>query len=138
MDKLNKNFLKGNVLKAEELNEIVTKLNEFATCINDNDVETSKATIQSIKNKMLVIGDTAGTAYDGAAGAALEQTVRELAGGAGTMYSVYVRNNLNSLGFAAQYGEECVLDFTFVSLYRDNINEPYKPTGELGLCTIMI
>ena len=50
---------------------------------------------------MLVIGDTAGTAYDGAAGAALEQTVRELAGGAGTMYSVYVRNNLNSLGFAA-------------------------------------
>ena len=64
MDKLNKNFLKGNVLKAEELNEIVTKLNEFATCINDNDVETSKATIQSIKNKMLVIGDTAGTAYD--------------------------------------------------------------------------
>lgn len=138
MDKLNKNFLKGNVLKAEELNEIVTKLNEFATCINDNDVETSKATIQSIKNKMLVIGDTAGTAYDGAAGAALEQTVRELAGGAGTMYSVYVRNNLNSLGFAAQYGEECVLDFTFVSQYRDNINEPYKPTGELGLCTIMI
>ncbi len=138
MDKLNKNFLKGNVLKAEELNEIVTKLNEFATCINDNDVETSKATIQSIKNKMLVIGDTAGTAYDGAAGAALEQTVRELAGGAGTMYSVYVRNNLNSLGFAAQYGEECVLDFTFVSQYRDNINEPYKPTGELGLCTIMV
>ena len=45
MDKLNKNFLKGNVLKAEELNEIVTKLNEFATCINDNDVETSKAPI---------------------------------------------------------------------------------------------
>ena len=88
MDKLNKNFLKGNVLKAEELNEIVTKLNEFATCINDNDVETSKATIQSIKNKMLVIGDTAGTAYDGAAGAALEQTVRELAGGAGTMYTL--------------------------------------------------
>lgn len=81
MDKLNKNFLKGNVLKAEELNEIVTKLNEFATCINDNDVETSKATIQSIKNKMLVIGDTAGTAYDGAAGTGIEQTVRELAGG---------------------------------------------------------
>ena len=86
----------------------------------------------------LVIGEEPGTAYDGGAGAALEQLVRELAGGAGTMYSVYVRNNMPSLGFAAQYGEECVLDFTFVSQYRDDISEPYKPTGELGLCTIMV
>ena len=59
-------------------------------------------------------------------------------GGSGTMYNVYVRNNMDSLGFAAQYGEECVLDFTFVSQYRDDISEPYKPTGELGLCTIMV
>ncbi|WP_294599893.1 leucine-rich repeat domain-containing protein, partial [uncultured Bacteroides sp.] len=86
----------------------------------------------------LVIGTTPGTAYDGGSGAALEQLVRELSGGAGTMYSVYVRNNMESLGFASQYGEECVLDFTFVSQYRDDISEPYKATGELGLCTIMV
>ena len=24
------------------------------------------------------------------------------------------------------------------SQYRDDLNEPYKPTGELGLCTIMV
>ena len=54
------------------------------------------------------------------------------------MYSVYVRNNMPSLGFTAQHGEKCVLDFTFVSQYRDDISEPYKPTGELGLCTVMI
>jgi hypothetical protein len=86
----------------------------------------------------LVIGTTEGTAFDGAAGTALEQMVRELAGGSGTMYSVYTRNNLPSLGFAAQYGEECTLDFTFVSQYRDDLSEPYKPTGELGLCTLMV
>lgn len=54
------------------------------------------------------------------------------------MYSVYVRNNMSSLGFASQYGEKCILDFTFVSQYRDDLSEPYKPTGELGLCTIMM
>ena len=119
MEELNKRFVKGNVLKAEELNEVVGKINELI-------------------GAQIVIGETVGTAYDGAAGAALEQTVRELAGGAGTMYSVYVRNNMSSLGFASQYGEKCILDFTFVSQYRDDISEPYKPTGELGLCTIMM
>ena len=119
MENLNRTFIKGNVLKAEELNEVVGKINELI-------------------GAQIVIGETAGTAYDGAAGAALEQTVRELAGGAGTMYSVYVRNNMPTLGFASQYGEKCILDFTFVSQYRDDLNEPYKPTGELGLCTIMV
>lgn len=94
--------------------------------------------IDKVAEDALVIGTTEGTAYDGAMGATLEQLVRELAGGAGTMYSVYVRNNMPSLGFVAQYGEECVLDFTFVSQYRDDISEPYKPTGELGLCTVMV
>lgn len=119
MDKLNRKFVKGNVLKAEELNEVVGKINELV-------------------GSSLDIGTTAGTAYDGAAGASLEQIVRELTGGAGTMYSVYVRNNLESLGFASQYGEKCILDFTFVSQYRDDISEPYKPTGELGICTISV
>ena len=119
MDKLNRKFVKGNVLKAEELNEVVGKINELVGASLD-------------------IGTTAGTAYDGAAGASLEQIVRELAGGAGTMYSVYVRNNLESLGFASQYGEACILDFTFVSQYRDDISEPYKPTGEIGVCTIQV
>ena len=94
--------------------------------------------IDKVAEDALVIGTTEGTAYDGAMGATLEQLVRELAGGAGTMYSVYVRNNMPSLGFVAQYGEEGVLDFTFVSQYRDDISEPYKPTGELGLCTVMV
>lgn len=91
-----------------------------------------------MRNAQLVIGTDPGTAFDGASGATLEQIVRELAGGAGTMYSVYVRNNMASLGFATQYGEECVLDFSFISQYRDSLDEPYKSTGELGLCTIMM
>ena len=119
MDKLNKNFVKGNVLKAAELNEVVAKINELV-------------------GASLVIGTNEGTAFDGAMGATLTQIVNELAGGSGTMYSVYVRNNMPSLGFASQYGEKCILDFSFISQYRDSINEPYKPTGELGLCTIMM
>lgn len=90
MDKLNREFLKGNVLKAEELNELVGKINELV-------------------DGHLIIGETRGTAYDGGAGAELAQMVRELAGAAGTVYSVYIRNNMPSLGFATQYGEECVL-----------------------------
>lgn len=145
MDKLNRNFVRGNILKAEELNELVGKINEFAKCVNDNSLETNKAAMQNLKNALqevrnaqLVIGTDPGTAFDGASGATLEQIVRELAGGAGTMYSVYVRNNMASLGFATQYGEECVLDFSFISQYRDSLDEPYKSTGELGLCTIMM
>ena len=84
MEKLNRKFIKGSVLKADELNELVGKVNELV-------------------GASIVIGDTAGTAYDGAMGATLEQIVREMAGGAGTMYSVYVRNNMDSLGFASQY-----------------------------------
>lgn len=121
MEKLNKKFEKGNVLKAEELNLLVDKINELA------DGGTG-----------LQLGTVTGTAYDGGAGAALEQTVRELVGGAGTMYSVYIRNNMPSLGFATQQGEACVLDFTFISQYRDDMAEPYKPTGETGLCTVMV
>ena len=59
-------------------------------------------------------------------------------GEGGIMYNLYIRNNMESLGFATQYGEECVIDFTFVSQYRETSNKPYKPTGEMGLCTIMI
>ena len=65
-------------------------------------------------------------------------TLLEAASGGGTSYNVYVRNNMVSLCFATQYGEECLLDFTFVSQYRDRFDEPYKQTGELGLCTIMV
>lgn len=86
----------------------------------------------------VVIGSLPGTAYDGAAGAALEQAVKELAGGSGTMYSTYIRNNLDSLSFATQLNEECIIDFTFISLYRDDISEPYKQTGETGICTMMV
>ena len=119
MNNLNKKFIKGDVLTAREMNELVDKINELS-------------------DAQLVIGDTEGAAYDGAKGAVLEQTVRELAGSSGTMYSVYVRNNMESLGFASQYGESCILDFSFISQYRNDWSEAYKPTGEPGLCTIMV
>ncbi len=137
------------LVKALEKNN-VADLQKKLTIIDDtlNELKNSgsgseaiaelRKLIDKVAEDALVIGTTEGTAYDGAMGATLEQLVRELAGGAGTMYSVYVRNNMPSLGFAAQYGEECVLDFTFVSQYRDDISEPYKPTGELGLCTVMV
>lgn len=52
--------------------------------------------------------------------------------------NLYIRNNLPSLGFSTQYGEPCLLNFTFISQYREEQDEPYKPTGETGMCTIMI
>ena len=66
MENLDRNFIKGEPLKAAELNEIVAKVNELV-------------------GASITIGTAPGTAYDGAAGATLEQLVRELVGGAGTM-----------------------------------------------------
>ena len=129
---------------AAKLTAINNKLKELENSggsgggASSEEIAELRREIDKLAESALVIGIDPGTAYDGAAGAMLEQMVRELAGGAGTMYSVYIRNNMPSLGFAAQYGEECVLDFTFISQYRDDLNEPYKPTGELGFCTVMV
>lgn len=152
------------MLSAEEFNNLVNAIK----ALQKNNVDSLQAKLTAINNRLeelsgiggggssseeiaelrkmidevaagaLVLGTEEGTAYDGAAGASLEQIVRELAGGGGTMYSVYIRNNLDSLGFATQYGEECVLDFSFISQYRDSLDDPYKPTGELGICTVMV
>lgn len=124
--------------KLTAINNAIEKLNNSSSGGSSEEIAQLRELINQLAANALVIGTTTGTAYDGALGAALEQTVRELSGGSGTMYSVYVRNNMDSLGFAAQYGEECILDFTFVSQYRDDLSEPYKPTGELGLATIMV
>mgnify|MGYP007057778191 CR=1 FL=1 len=56
----------------------------------------------------------------------------------GTSYRVYLKNNLNSLSIAAQSGRPAIIDFTFVSQSRDNIEDPYTNTGEYGLCSISI
>ncbi len=59
MDKLNRNFVRGNILKAEELNELVGKINEFAKCVNDNSLETNKAAMQSLKNALQEVRECA-------------------------------------------------------------------------------
>ncbi|RGN33876.1 CotH kinase family protein [Bacteroides oleiciplenus] len=130
MENLNKSFLKGNVLKAEELNEIVAKLNEFATCVNDNDLETNKTIIQNIRSKMLVIGDKAGTAFDGAAGAELEQTVKELAGV--TIASKMVLAFISSSTPVTAYGQDCTIQYSFSSTVDGEDTGPGTATYTLN------
>lgn len=59
-------------------------------------------------------------------------------GGAGSNYSIYLRNNMNGLSFASQQGEPCYIDITFVSQYRNDPTEDFQPTGENGTLTIQI
>lgn len=59
-------------------------------------------------------------------------------GEGGIMYSVNIKNNLSSLTLAAQAGTPAILNFTFVSQYMEDLTEGYKPTGEIGLCTVMV
>ena len=59
-------------------------------------------------------------------------------GEGGIMYSVNIKNNLSSLTLAAQAGAPAILNFTFVSQYMEDLTEGYKPTGEIGLCTVMV
>ena len=46
-------------IKAEELNELVGKINEFAKCVNDNSLETNKAAMQSLKNALQEVEECA-------------------------------------------------------------------------------
>lgn len=141
-----------SAMMAEGLTEIYTGTDGGASTLGGLDnVEDSFDTLANGKygfemrdgmlcpTESVVIGSLPGTAYDGAKGAALEQAVKEISGGgSGTMYNTYIRNNLDSLAFATQLNEECIIDFTFISLYRDDISEPYKQTGETGICTMMV
>jgi hypothetical protein len=52
MDKLNKKFIKGNVLKAEELNEVVDKINEL--------IGANYATVDDVKELISSIGGPGG------------------------------------------------------------------------------
>ena len=132
-------------LSAQEFNNLVNKVKELVDLVNIGGLESVAGQIKSLQGSLkgisesqLITGVTEGTAYDGFAGATLEQIVRELAGGSGTMYSTYIRNDMESLGMSAQVGNSCNLNFTFMSQYKDDLSEPYKPTGELGMLTIMV
>lgn len=147
MDKLDKVFVSGNVLGASELNQMVDKINELVdghtnqgssiTSINEN-ITNIDSTVNDLQQNMVVIGEESGMAYDGRKGVELEQMVRELAGGGGTIYSVYVRNDSPSLSFATQNGELCYIQFTIVSQYRENLDEPWNKTGENARVKLMI
>ena len=119
MTPLDKTFTAGAVLKAQELNDIVAKINELV-------------------NGKPEIGEETGTAYDGRRGVELEQLVRELAGAGGTMYSVYLRNDSGLLTFATQNGDPCPVQFAFISQYRETLDEPWRQTGENARVTMMI
>ena len=62
----------------------------------------------------------------------------EAAAGEGTQYSVYILNNMSGLSFAAQQGQPCTLEFTFISRYRESFDEPYRPTGETAAVTVYL
>lgn len=57
MDKLNKKFLKGNVLKAEELNEVVGKINELVDNSLDNLVPEAYSGSIDVDNMLIPVFD---------------------------------------------------------------------------------
>lgn len=57
MDKLNKKFIKGNVLKAEELNEVVGKINELVDNSLDNLVPEAYSGNIDVDNMLIPVFD---------------------------------------------------------------------------------
>ncbi|NDW13181.1 leucine-rich repeat domain-containing protein [Bacteroides sp. 214] len=51
---------------------------------------------------------------------------------------LYVQNNLETKSLAAQSGQPCVLDFSFISQERYSYSDPYENTGEQGVCTLSV
>ena len=45
---------------------------------------------------------------------------------------------MDSKSIAAQKGQPCILDFTFVSQERYSYENPFENTGERGFCQISI
>ncbi|NDV83639.1 leucine-rich repeat protein [Bacteroides sp. 51] len=188
MDKLNKTFVKGAVLKADEMNEIVSKINELievpgnssggspaigglsnvdssANGISATDdilvrltdtekwVPTSLLSLESFKSVtamseleaipksllregMLCYVKEEDQFYVWT-GTAWEIKLLGNGGEPGIQRTVRVVNNMEK-SFAAQSGQPCVLNFTFVSQERYSSKEPFENTGERGMCQILI
>ncbi|MDL2291562.1 leucine-rich repeat domain-containing protein [Bacteroides sp. OttesenSCG-928-F21] len=67
----------------------------------------------------------------------INEIVDALNGSSTVQRKLYVQNNMEK-NLAAQSGQPCVLDFTFISQERYSYNDPYENTGERGQCTISI
>lgn len=122
----------GDKLTAEEWNKIPAKIDE-------------------VIDALLVTGETEGTAFDGGVGSQLQTTVgsqqemlaqlqemvSQLTGGQ-TLYSVYVKNNLDGKSISTQKGESCKLNFTFISKEKAVEDTDYSATGETGSCQVSV
>ena len=53
-------------------------------------------------------------------------------GGSGMLYYIRTVNNLETRNFAVSHNKVCIIDFTFVSQFRESAEEPYENTGERG------
>lgn len=70
--------------------------------------------------------------------AKINELVDTLNGSSSVQRKIFIQNNLDSKNIAAQKGEPCLLDFTFVSQERYSYDNPYENTGERGYCQILI
>lgn len=93
MDRLDKTYKAGDILRASDLNLHVDKINELVDALNGS------STVQR---------------------------------------KVIIQNNMDSKAIAAQKGQPCILDFTFVSQERYSYDEPFENTGERGLCQVFV
>jgi len=93
MDRLDKRYKAGDILRALDLNLHVDKINELIDALNGS------TTVQR---------------------------------------KVIIQNNMDGKSIAAQKGQPCVLDFTFVSQERYSYDAPFENTGERGLCQVFV
>lgn len=59
-------------------------------------------------------------------------------GATGQQLRVLIQNNMDGRAIAAQKGQPCYLNFTFVSQERYSYDAEYENTGERGLCEISV
>ena len=68
----------------------------------------------------------------------INEMVAALNGASSVQRKIFIQNNMDSKSIAAQKGQPCILDFTFVSQERYSYDNPFENTGERGLCEISI
>ena len=68
----------------------------------------------------------------------INELTTALNGASSVQRKIFIQNNMDSKTIAAQKGQPCILDFTFVSQERYSYENPFENTGERGFCQISI
>lgn len=157
VSELRKTFTAGDSLKAAELNQMVSKINELVDGVNDTSGEEDlqdkitkiNQSITAFKRSLSLMEDEVARKIDNifiegtdlyaeANGEIVCGPINTTGGQAVVQRYVRVVNEMDGKTLSASKDEPCVIKFKFISQERYSALDPYENTGERGLCQVSV